>query len=104
MARGRQLRIAPEPEYTILGRDITVKFTALKSLKAPKPHTDALDDALEKRLLEILKSNPKIKQADLVSTLGSSRATVQRIMKTLSNDGIIERKDGKRYGYWKIHE
>lgn len=94
----------PVPEYTVLGGDITVKFTALKSAKALKPHADALADALEKRMLDILKANPKIKQADLVSALGSSRATVQRIMKTFSDNGTIERIGGKRYGYWEIHE
>jgi len=76
----------PEPEYTVLGGDITVKFTALKSSKASNskasmPHDEALDEALEKRVLAILKENPQIKQADLVSALDSSRTMIQRIMK-----------------------
>lgn len=98
----------PEPEYTVLGGDITVKFTALNpkasNPKAPKLHREALEDALEIRILKILKENPKITQSDLVSSLNASRSTVQRIMKELSDNGSIERKDGKRYGYWKIHE
>jgi len=86
-----------------------VKFTALQSAKvpdskAPKPQDDALDDALESRLLIVLKGNPKIKQMDLVAELNTSRATVQRLMKELVDSGKIERKGGKRYGYWKIHE
>lgn len=98
----------PEPEYTVLGGDITVKFTALNpkasNPKTPKLHREALEDALEIRILKILKENPKITQSDLVSSLNASRSTVQRIMKALSDNGSIERKDGKRYGYWKIHE
>lgn len=86
-----------------------VKFSALQSAKvpdskAPKPHDDALDEALEKRLLMVLIENPKIKQTDLVATLDSSRATVQRMMKTLTDNSKIERKGGKRYGYWEVHE
>ena len=82
-----------------------MKFTALQSSKAlnskaSKPH----DEALEKRVLAILKENPQIKQADLVSALDSSRTMIQRIMKALSDSGRIERKGGKRYGYWEIHE
>lgn len=98
-----------DPEYMIHGEDIMVKFAALPSAKvsdsnASKPHDDALNDALEKRLLIVLKENPQIKQTDLVAILDSSRATVQRMMKALSGSGKIERKGGKRYGYWKIHE
>lgn len=98
-----------DPEYMIHGEDIMVKFAALPSAKvsdsnASKPHDDALNDALEKRLLIVLKENPQIKQTDLVAILDSSRATVQRMMKALSASGKIERKGGKRYGYWKIHE
>jgi len=54
--------------------------------------------------LVLLKGNPKIKQMDLVAELNTSRATVQRLMKELVESGKIERKGGKRYGYWKIHE
>ncbi|WP_459812032.1 hypothetical protein [Hominimerdicola sp. 21CYCFAH17_S] len=30
--------------------------------------------------------------------------TIQRIMKELQENGKIERKGGKRYGYWEVHE
>lgn len=98
-----------DPEYIVHGEDIMVKFSALQSAKvpdskAPKPHDDALDEALEKRLLMVLIENPKIKQTDLVATLDSSRATIQRMMKTLTDNSKIERKGGKRYGYWEVHE
>ena len=96
---------ADEPEYIVSGGDIMVKFTALQSAKvpdskAPKPQ----DDALENRMLIVLKENPKIKQMDLVAELNTSRATVQRLMKELVDSGKIERKGGKRYGYWEIHK
>lgn len=55
-------------------------------------------------MLIVLKENPKIKQMDLVAEWNMSRATVQRLMKTLTDSGKIERKGGKCYGYWKIHE
>lgn len=55
-------------------------------------------------MLIVLKANPKIKQMDLVAELNTSRATVQRLMKALTDSGKIERKGGKRYGYWEIRE
>lgn len=36
--------------------------------------------------------------------LNTSRATLQRLMKELENSQHIERKGGKRYGYWEVKE
>lgn len=35
---------------------------------------------------------------------GISLSTVKRTIKKMSDDGIIERKGGKRYGYGEIHQ
>lgn len=98
-----------EPEYIVHGDDIMIIFKALKTAKAsnskaPKHQNEALDDTLENKLLKILKENPKIKQNELTSALNLSRATIQRLMKHLAEQGKIERKGGKRYGYWEIKE
>lgn len=76
--------------------------------KAPK-HQDealgeALEEALEKRILDAIRKDPKIKQDELVRELSVSRATIQRACKALTGRGVLERKGGKRYGYWKINE
>lgn len=39
-----------------------------------------------------------------VVMLNISRASVQRLMKELENAQRIERKGGKRYGYWEVKE
>ncbi|MGF7003443.1 ATP-dependent DNA helicase RecG [Lachnospiraceae bacterium PFB1-21] len=102
-----------DPEYIVHGEDIMVRFTALHSTedpnsKAPKPQSEALDgaldEALESRLLMVLVENPQIKQTDLVVALNTSRTTIQRMMKALADNGKIERKGGKRYGYWEVRE
>lgn len=90
-----------------------VRFDALKSAivrdsKAPKPQNEALnealEDALEKKILLILKNNPQITQKEIVQYVGVSRATLQRIMKNMTEQGKIKRVGGKRYGHWEIHE
>lgn len=88
----------------VLGGDITVKFTALRTSKNPKPQRDVLDDVLEINMVGILKSDSTKKQKIIAEELGISVATVQRIMKRLVEQGKIERKGGKRFGYWEIHE
>ncbi len=43
-------------------------------------------------------------QGNIVEKLDTSRATVQRMMKSLIEQGKIERIGGRRCGYWEIHE
>ncbi len=104
---------ADGPVYIVHGEDIMVRFHALQSAKVPdskvpKHQNEALDEALnealEKKLKIILKDNPNITQEDIVKALEVSRATIQRMMKTLKEQGKIERIGGKRYGHWEIHE
>lgn len=65
---------------------------------------EALDEALETRLLKLLKEQPELTQKEMMVMLDTSRATLQRLMKELENAQRIERKGGKRYGYWEVKE
>lgn len=98
----------PEAEYSVLGGDITVKFAALQSAKMPKRQNGGLhgglDDALTDKIIFIIKNNPGITQKDIVLESGIPLRTVQRKMKELQDQHVIERKGGKRYGNWEIQE
>lgn len=78
------------------------------SSKAVKPHDEALNEALNeiliKKLWLLLWENPKLTQKEISSQLRISRATVQRLTKELLEQGKIERKGGKRHGYWVANE
>ena len=97
----------PEPEYEVLGDDITVKFAALKIAKMPNRQSGGLsgglDDGLKKEVLEVLRNKPHITQKDLSGEMDIPLRTIQRIMKKLMEEGIVERKGGRRFGYWMIH-
>jgi len=96
-----------EPEYEVLGGDITVKFTALQNPKTsnnPKHQNEVLAEVLEKRILAEIRKDNQIRQKDIAQVLETSIASVQRVMNSMVNDGIIERKGGKRFGYWEIKE
>ena len=59
-----------------------VKFKALQSAieldsKNLKPQNDALDDALESKLIMLLKENPNLTQKEMIERISVSRATVQ---------------------------
>lgn len=104
----------PNPEYTILGNDLTVKFTALKSakiseFKTPNRQNGGLNGVLEEetqiiysKILEIIANDSKVTQKEIAQNSGIPLRTVQRAMKELTVRGQIRRQGGKRYGYWEI--
>lgn len=96
-----------EPEYTVLGDDLTVKFTALENAKVsdtkiPKYQFDTLDDLLDEKILALLEKRPAITQDAIAVYLGVSVPTIKRTMKKLLESGHIVRKGGRRYGHWEI--
>lgn len=88
----------PAPEYTLLGEDITVKFTALQETKTSKESADVLRN----EVLELIKTNPAIKIADIALNIGVTTKTVDRILDYLKNKEKIKRVGGKRFGHWEI--
>lgn len=99
-----------EPEYIVHGEDIMVKFSALQSakildFKAPNVTKDVTMDAtMEIKILALLKDNASITTTEMAKQLSVNRRTIQRGLEVLKGRGKVERKGGKRYGYWEIHE
>lgn len=56
----------------------------------------------ELTLLGILFSNPSISLFDASDRMGISRRTVSRIVASLQDKGIVDRKESKKQGSWKI--
>ena len=56
----------------------------------------------ELTLLSILLSNPSISLSDASDRMGIFRRTVSRIVASLQDKGIVERKGSKKQGSWKI--
>lgn len=56
----------------------------------------------ELTLLGILLFNPSISLFDACDRMGISRRTVSRIVASLQDKGIVERKESKKEGGWRI--
>ena len=69
----------------------------------PKHQNEALDEALETKIVMLMKTNAKIKQTEIAEELNVSRATVQRAIQVLVEKNTIERVGGKRYGSWQVN-
>lgn len=69
----------------------------------PKSHNGTLDCTLEEvALIKFVKEKPQATQKEIAVHIGKSERTVKRLTTRLSERGIIERKNGKRNGYWVI--
>jgi ATP-dependent DNA helicase RecG len=108
---------ADKPEYIVHGEDIMVKFNALQSAKVsesktPKRHDEPLNEpldeplekSLEEKMLAFVQNMPKSTYDLVAESLGVSRSTVKRTMKSLMEQGKVERIGGKRYGHWEVKQ
>lgn len=62
-----------------------------------------LDCTLEEAVvLQHIKENPSVTQKEIAVRIGKSERTVKSITVSLVAKGIIERKNGKRNGFWEV--
>ena len=64
--------------------------------------TDCKTDSIKETLIDILRANPESSYSDLVSKTGVSRRTIAKVIKDLSDAGIIKRQGSRRNGAWFI--
>lgn len=58
----------------------------------------------EQAIINILKVNPNIKQEEIAEQINKSLRTVKTRMMEMQENGMIERKNGKRNGEWKVKQ
>lgn len=57
---------------------------------------------LSDKVLDLLKLNPNLKSVELANELSVSIRTIKYALEDLSKKDLIERINGKRYGYWAV--
>lgn len=80
----------------------SAKVSDAKALNVTKDVTK--DVSIEVKILGLLKENASITTTEMARQLSVNRRTIQRGLEILKSKGTIERKGGKRYGYWEIYE
>ena len=95
---------ALQPEYVVHSEDIMIKLAAvsISDEHVLKPDSKAENTALKMKIVEYLKNQPTATQKELQEALIETRTHIQKSTKELVNEGKIERKGGKRFGYWEI--
>jgi len=68
-----------------------------------KSQIDTLKCTLEEEsLFNCFQTNPHIKQQEAADQLGKSLSTIKRLTADLISKGLLERKNGKRDGFWEV--
>lgn len=95
---------ALQPEYVVHSEDIMLKLAAvsISDKHVLKLDSKAENTALKMKIVEYLQNQPTATQKELQEALNETRTHIQKIVKELVGEGKIERKGGKRFGYWEV--
>lgn len=96
-----------QPEYFIHTEDIMVKLSAISQEEIKKVlirQHGGLNGGLENEIIQTLTEEPGITQKKMSEKLNTPVRTIQRALKKLREEGLVERVGGKKYGYWEIHK
>lgn len=88
-------------ELTRLERQLLFQFEGDYQSKALNVTKDV---TIEIKILALIKENASITSTEMAKHLSVNRRTIQRGLEALKSKGTIERKGGKRYGYWEVYE
>lgn len=81
----------------------TIQSAKQTDMDIPKCKNCTLDCTLEEiAVLNYLKEKPNATQKEIAQHIGKSERTVKSMTVNLSERGIIERKNGRRNGFWEI--
>lgn len=61
-------------------------------------------NATQLKMIELIKSNPRITQENMATEVGLSIHTIKKNVGILRNANILERKGSKKDGYWIIKQ
>ncbi|MCI9475844.1 MAG: ATP-dependent DNA helicase [Emergencia sp.] len=95
---------ALQPEYVVHSEDIMIKLAAISPSSKQFSMLDSKAEhaALKMKIVEYLQNQPTATQKELQEVLNETRTHIQKIVKELVGEGKIERKGGKRFGYWEV--
>lgn len=93
-----------QPEYVVHSEDIMIRLAAIptsdKFYLEPDSRTDFT--ALKMKIVQYLQKQPTATQKELQEVLNETRTHIQKAVKELVSEKRIERKGGKRFGFWEV--
>ena len=79
-----------------------MEFQSAKA-EVSKCQIGTLDCTLEEMaVLQVIQQKPNVTQKELAERTGKSERTIKRLTVSLTERGIIARKNGRRNGFWEV--
>ncbi len=88
----------PMPEFENISEGFMVTVYGDEFFNTQKTENEKTTE----KILEIITINPYISQSEIAEIIGITIDGVYWNIKKLKEQGLIERIDGKKHGYWKI--
>ena len=80
---------------------VTIPYRKVKGIL---PGKGKRKETREEAILDMVKANPRVRQSEIASSLGVSRYTIIREMKSLEEAGLIEKVGSKKTGGWILSD
>ena len=91
--------------HVLKNRELLVDFVASSQATVQKCKICTLNCTLEEHfVLEFLKTHPRATQKEIAAHIRKSERTVKTITSNLQQKNLLERRDGKRNGYWVVKD
>ncbi|GHT33449.1 cell filamentation protein Fic [Bacteroidia bacterium] len=90
---------------TLKNRELHINFQSAREQEKEisKSNICTLNCTLEEKfVLDFLKDNPKATQKEIAENIRKSERTVKTITSNLQQKNLLERRNGKRDGFWEI--
>lgn len=87
--------------FMVTLKNLNYKNKALKDEALNRALNRALNEN-EEKIIKLIQKNPQITQNEIKEQLQMARSHVQKIMKSLAEQGMIERIGSKKTGYWHV--
>jgi len=66
--------------------------------------SEKVSEKVSEKILGVVRRNPAVTISELAKETGVTTRTVERHIKRMQGEGILERIGGRKEGYWKIVE
>jgi ATP-dependent DNA helicase RecG len=93
---------SPEPEFEVLGGDITVKLTALRGTAKKTTQSTTQFNAVDKKIIEILKENPSASQRMIAEQINETYNTVRYRMSLMKRNNIVIKEGDNKSTKWIV--
>ena len=90
------------PEFSYQHSDLWVVFHLGLSEKTSEKTSEKMSEKTSEKILQAIRENEKVTISELSGLIGVTTRSIERNIKKLQEDGVLERVGPARGGYWEL--